>query len=101
MTGTQSLPPELASIADFIRQTLPFSALPEGEIERIVLEMEIGYFRNGHVFDENTRDQGLRILRSGAVELRGQDGELLDRLAEGESFALSGLLQQEPGCAPF
>ncbi|XOZ32131.1 putative nucleotidyltransferase substrate binding domain-containing protein [Halomonadaceae bacterium KBTZ08] len=97
MTETQSLPPELASIADFIRQTLPFSALPEGEIERIVLEMEVGYFRNGHVFDENTRDQGLRILRSGAVELRGQDGELLDRLAEGESFALSGLLQQEPG----
>lgn len=97
MTETQSLPPELASIADFIRHTLPFSALPEGEVECIVLEMEIGYFRNGHVFDDNTRDQGLRILRSGAVEIRGQDGELLDRLAEGESFALSGLLQQEPG----
>lgn len=97
MSEPQSLPPELASIAAFIRQTLPFNALPEGEVERIVHEMEIGYFRNGHVFDENTRDQGLRILRSGAVELRSQDGELLDRLAEGESFALSGLLQQEPG----
>ncbi|MEQ6886713.1 putative nucleotidyltransferase substrate binding domain-containing protein [Salicola sp. Rm-C-2C1-2] len=97
MTETQSLPPELASVADFIRTTLPFNVLPEPEIDRIVHEMEIGYFRNGHVFNENTRDQGLRILRSGAAEIRSQDGELLDRLAEGESFALSGLLQQEPG----
>jgi|AntDeeMetagen681_2_1112603.scaffolds.fasta_scaffold00023_12 CBS domain-containing protein len=97
MTETQSLPPELASVADFLRQTLPFNALPEGEIDRIVHDMEIGYFRNGHVFNEKTREEGLRILRSGAVEIRSQDGELLDRLAEGESFALSGLLQQEPG----
>ena len=97
MTENGALSPELASIADFLSHTLPFNALPKGEVERIVHEMEIGYFRNGHVFDENTRDQGLRILRSGAVEIRSQDGELLDRLAEGESFALSGLLQQEPG----
>lgn len=97
MNDTSSLSPELASIADFLSHTLPFNALPEGEVERIVHDMEIGYFRNGHVFDENTLDQGLRILRSGAVEIRSQDGELLDRLAEGESFALSGLLQQEPG----
>lgn len=97
MTENGALSPELASIADFLSHTLPFNALPEGEVERIVHEMEIGYFRNGHVFDENTRDQGLRILRSGAVEIRSQDGELLDRLAEGESFALSGLLQQAPG----
>ena len=97
MTETNALSPELASVADFLRQTLPFNALPEGEIERIVPEMEIDYFRNGHVFDETTQDQGLRILRSGAVEIRSQNGELLDRPAEGESFALSGLLQQEPG----
>ncbi len=92
-----TLSPELAAIADFIRHTLPFSALPEDELEAVVRKMEIGYFRNGHVFDQETPEQGLRILRSGAVELRNQEDELLDRLAEGESFNLSGLLQEEPG----
>ncbi len=92
-----ALTPELAAIADFIHQIMPFNALPEDELSEVVHRMEIGYFRNGHVFDHQTREQGLRILRNGAVELRNEEDELLDRLAEGESFALNGLLKEDPG----
>lgn len=93
----QALSAELSAIVDFIRQTLPFSALPEAELQELVRRIEITYYRNGQVFDDRTREQGLRIVRSGAVELRGQDGELLDRLGEGESFNLHGLLAADPG----
>lgn len=97
MTSEQALSPELSAIAGFVRQTLPFSVLPEEELQAVVRQVEITYYRNGHIFDDRTPEQGLRIVRSGAVELRGQDGELLDRLAEGESFSLHGLLEGNPG----
>ncbi|TVP56394.1 MAG: cyclic nucleotide-binding/CBS domain-containing protein [Halomonadaceae bacterium] len=95
--NTQSLSPELSAIVDFIRQTLPFSALPDTELHDLVRSIEITYYRNGQVFDDRTREQGLRIVRSGAVELRGQDGDLLDRLGEGENFNLHGLIAADPG----
>jgi len=93
----QPLSTELSDIVDFIRQTLPFSTLPEAVLVDTVRHLQVGYYRKGQVFDEKTPEQGLRIVRSGAVELRSQDGELLDQLAEGENFALSGLLKEEPG----
>ena len=41
--------------------------------------------------DAGNEPSGLRILRSGAVDLRDSDNKLLDRLGEGESFPALGL----------
>ena len=88
--------PELSIIADFLRDCLPFNDLPEDDFAWVVNHLEIIYFKQGHVFNENSPSPGLRIVRSGAVELRDSKGQLLDRLGEGESFNLCGLIKEEP-----
>ncbi len=83
--------PELASIADFIAQTLPFNALPPALLHGVIEKILIYYHRQGESFDATTPEGGLRILRSGAVDLRDADNKLLDRLGEGESFHIANL----------
>ena len=85
------LSPELAPVADFLRQTLPFNELPLGELYASVDRIVVRYHCRGEVFDRDTEETGLRIVRSGAVEIRDSDNKLLDRLGEGESFHIGGL----------
>lgn len=93
----QSNQPEIQAIADFLRPCLPFDVLPESYFHSVVSQLEIAYFRRGHIFDGQTPDQGLRILRSGAIEIRDNNNKLLDRLDEGESFNITGLCVGRPG----
>ncbi len=88
--------PELKAIADFIRDCMPFDELPGQEIETIVSAIEIAYYRKGHIFDDPNDNAGLRIVRSGAAELRGSDDRLIDRFGEGLSFNLRGLHDEDP-----
>lgn len=83
--------PELITIAEFIRQTLPFNELAPEILYPTISEILVQYHTQGESFDANTPERGLRILRSGAVELRDSDNKLLDRLGEGESFHIGGL----------
>ncbi|QFU75229.1 cyclic nucleotide-binding/CBS domain-containing protein [Halioglobus maricola] len=83
--------PELISLAEFIQQTLPFNELAEEILYPIVGKILVQYHCQGDMFDAATPEKGLRILRSGAVELRDSDNKLLDRLGEGESFHIAGL----------
>ena len=89
--GGASLSPELAAIADFLAQSLPFNELDEELLRRAAASMLVQYHRHGEIFDGSTEPTGLRILRSGAVDIRDSDNKLLDRLGEGESFHIQGL----------
>jgi CBS domain-containing protein len=83
--------PELAPIAEFLQQTLPFNELAEADVYRAVGHIVIHYHCRGDVFSSETTVKGLRIVRSGAVEIRDEHNKLLDRLGEGESFHIGGL----------
>lgn len=83
--------PELAPIAEFLQQTLPFNTLQRPALEQVVAAIRVTYHTRGETFSHQTPEQGLRIVRSGAVELRDEDNKLLDRLGEGESFHIEGL----------
>jgi CBS domain-containing protein len=89
--------PELKAILDFLCECIPFDELPRDEVEELVGTIEIAYFRKGHIFEIKDDDAGLRIIRSGAAELRGDKDQLIDRLGEGVSFNLKGLHQEDPG----
>lgn len=82
---------DLAPVADFLRRTPPFQDLPAAELEGTLTALRISYHVHGSTLDADTPEQGLRIVRSGAVDLRDRDNKLLDRLGEGESFHLGGL----------
>ena len=83
--------PELLPIAEILEQSLPFNALPKVELYHVVGQVVVQYHCRGEVFNRNTEETGLRIVRSGAVEIRDSDNKLLDRLGEGESFDIGGL----------
>jgi len=89
--GQPALSPELAPVAEFLQQTLPFNELPLTELYRTVDRIVVQYYCRGEVFNKSTAEKGLRIVRSGAVEIRDSDNKLLDRLGEGESFHIGGL----------
>ena len=87
--------PELSIIADFLRECLPFNDLPQKDFATVVNQLEITYYKQGHIFNRDSDKPALRIVRSGAVELRDGKGVLLDRLGEGESFHLCNLVKEE------
>jgi CBS domain-containing protein len=83
--------PELQPVAEFLGQSLPFNELPVADLYWAVNKIQVQYHCRGEVFNRHTAETGLRIVRSGAVELRDSDNKLLDRLGEGESFHIAGL----------
>ncbi len=83
--------PELVPIAEFLEQSLPFNELPLDALYATVGKIVVQYHCRGDVFNRDTEETGLRIVRSGAVEIRDSDNKLLDRLGEGESFHIGGL----------
>ncbi|WP_232059121.1 DUF294 nucleotidyltransferase-like domain-containing protein [Kineobactrum salinum] len=78
----------LAPVRDFLARLPPFQDLPGEDLEQAVTALLVSYHRRGERFEAASDEQGLRILRSGAVDIRDGDHELLDRLGEGESFDL-------------
>jgi CBS domain-containing protein len=82
---------ELAPIADFLQQTLPFNQLDRADLLATVGRIVVEYHCRGESFDRESEPRGLRVVRSGAVEIRDRDNKLLDRLGEGESFHIGGL----------
>ena len=86
-----SAPPELGEVADFLAQTLPFERLSAAQRAEAVGALRVSYHPQSERFHAASEPAGLRILRSGAVDLRDGDNKLLDRLGEGESFHIGGL----------
>ncbi len=86
-----ALPPELSEIAGFLGASPPFNELEPIDLEASASALRITYHPQGERFDRSARPEGLRILRSGAVDIRDGEGTLLDRLGEGESFHIGGL----------
>ena len=74
---------EIPEIADFLRGLPGFDQLDDPLLAGCAKRIEIAYYRQGEailtVGDENSR---LHIIRSGAVELRDEAGEMTTRLAE-------------------
>jgi len=83
--------PELVPIAEFLQQSLPFNELSKGDLYSTVEQIIVQYHCRSDVFNRDTAEKGLRIVRSGAVEIRDSENKLLDRLGEGESFHIAGL----------
>lgn len=89
--------PEIMAVADFLRKCLPFDSLPEEAIQGSARQIEIQYLRSGTRLDSEDTAYALRIVRSGAVEIRSSRNDLMDRLGETDSFNIHGLAMGEDG----
>ncbi len=86
---------ELLEIRDFLAAHHPFDQLPDGALSELPKKLAIRYFRrDAAIPDMGSLDDHLYIIRSGAVELRGPNDELIARLGEGDVFGYR-ISQQE------
>lgn len=91
----QELSPELMMVVEFLATCPPFDLLQESILHRVAQNIEINYYRRGHVCgSKNPGD--LRVIRSGAIDIIAADKRLLDRMGEGESYILSEMYLENP-----
>ena len=84
---------EQLEIFTFLGQYPPFSKLPEETLHSIAQQIEVGYFRAGsEILNFGDEIHDLYLIRSGAVEIYRRNGELYNRLSEGDLFGQMGLL---------
>lgn len=84
---------ELLEIRDFLKEHHPFDLLPGDALDALPQAIKVGYARREHVvLAPGDRCEYLYIVRTGAVETRTPDGQLLARLSEGECFGVHAML---------
>nr|WP_241262983.1 DUF294 nucleotidyltransferase-like domain-containing protein [Parahaliea mediterranea] len=82
----------MQAVVDFLSQTPPFGELSPEALVAAAAAMRVSYHRQGEQFHaDSDSDSALRIVRSGAIDLRDANNKLLDRLGEGESFHIGRL----------
>ena len=88
---------ELAEVRDFLAAHAPFDGLPREVLAGLPRRCTLRYARRGSVvLDVGDRGDGLYVVRSGAVEVRDETGDLVDRVGTGEAFGMSSLLEHRP-----
>jgi CBS domain-containing protein len=88
---------EIPEISDFLRELPGFDCLDDAAIADCAKNIEIGYYRPGaDIMTIGSNNGCVRIIRSGAVELRNEDGEMLMRLAEGDCFGFPSIMNNTP-----
>ncbi|MEN8175637.1 MAG: putative nucleotidyltransferase substrate binding domain-containing protein [Pseudomonadota bacterium] len=79
---------ELVELRDFLASQAPFDTLPEEILDDLPDHLSVRYVRRGAAFpppdDEGTY---LYIIRSGAIELCDDHGELCEKLGEGDLYS--------------
>ncbi|MEK8082045.1 DUF294 nucleotidyltransferase-like domain-containing protein [Pseudomonas sp. XK-1] len=85
---------ELLEIRDHLQRFPPFDALPEDSLDAIARQVEVAYFKAGSdILLYGAEIHELHYVRSGAVEIYRRNGELYNRLSEGDIFGQAGLLR--------
>ncbi|GGD07308.1 DUF294 nucleotidyltransferase-like domain-containing protein [Halopseudomonas salina] len=85
---------ELIEIRDHLKRFPPFDNLPDETLDDIARQVEITYFKAGtEILHFNEDIQYLHYLRSGAVDVFRRNGDLYNRLTEGDIFGHFGLLR--------
>ena len=78
---------ELLEIRDFLASHHPFDQLTIDALNGVLGDIEIRYLRRGtDIRNDGGLMDSLYLVRTGAVELQGHEGDLLARMAEGDMF---------------
>ena len=83
---------ELIEIRDHFSRFAPFDDLPEEVLDDLARQVQVRYFKAGTpILHQNDDITELHYIRSGAVEIYARNGELFNRLGEGDIFGQSSL----------
>lgn len=85
---------EMIEIRDHLSRFPPFDELPEETLDGIARRVQVAYFKSGSdILEHNQPVNELHYIRSGAVDIFRRNGQLYNRLTEGDIFAQAGLLR--------
>ena len=88
---------EIPEIAQFLRELPGFDSLDAAQVANCAKSIDIAYYRKGEdILTSGSENCCLHIIRSGAVELRNDAGEMMTRLAECDCFGFPSLMRQTP-----
>lgn len=88
---------ELAEIADFLAGHAPFDALPGPVLRGLPARMTVRYHRRGaNLMAVGVDSNDLIVVRSGAIEIRDADGDLVSRGGEGTTAGSTTLVGTNP-----
>lgn len=83
---------ELIEIRDHLSRHGPFDELSEEMLDEVAGQVQVRYFKAGDwILAQDETVTELHYIRSGAVETFLRNGELFNRLGEGDIFGQSGL----------
>jgi len=86
---------EVQEIRDHLGRFPPFDRLESEWLDQIAASVEVAYYRDGSIIQEYGEPiDVLRYVRSGAVEVYRHNGELYNRLSEGDILGHTGLLHK-------
>lgn len=84
---------EQLEIRDFLSQCSPLNKLDEGVLDKVVNSLEISYQRRGsEILKLGDTNNWLFLVRTGAVEIFGEDGNRYSHLEAGDWFGYRSLL---------
>lgn len=80
---------ETGDVQSFLAQQHPFNHLTESLLEFVSTNIQVAFSKSGSEIplsttDQNERIAGIIIVRSGSLEIRSHQGELIDRLSSGD-----------------
>lgn len=79
---------ELLEIRNFLAESIPFSLLSDEALDALPAQFQIRYLRRDSQFPPQDNDgRYLYLVRSGAIEIRDNDGSLLNKLAENDYYS--------------
>ncbi len=88
---------EIPEIERFLSALPEFAMLSEEERHTAARATTVAYYRTGaDILEIGKVNDELQVVRSGAVELRNEDGDLVTRLAEGDCFGFPSLMNRAP-----
>src|SRR5690554_4878343 len=83
---------ELIEIRDHFSRFAPFDELPEETLDETARQIQVRYFKAGTpILELGEEITDLHYIRSGAVEVYRRNGELFNRLGEGDIFGQASL----------
>ena len=92
---------EIREIRDHLSGHPPFDGLTDDLLDEVAGAVEIAYFKAGTTIAErDSTVQALSYIRSGAVEVYLHNGQLYNRLGEGDIFGQLDLLRNRPARFP-
>ncbi|MDJ0608089.1 MAG: putative nucleotidyltransferase substrate binding domain-containing protein [Kiloniellales bacterium] len=90
---------ELSTIRDYLADCHPFSLLDAADLGALCAAIQVVREKRGAILLEpGQKIQSLYLVRSGAVEIKTSDGELLMQIGDGEAFGVRAMLGD--GTAP-